>query len=430
VSATGRAGAERPAPTFGRRALLKYGALSAAGLGAAGLLGACSDTTTPVGAIAADADVGPGGLPLARPTRPVTLPIYAGNKAIASGLRPEAGPLQFYNWIDYINPAVIASFQRRYGVKVEISTFNTIDEAVAKLASGAVQFDVFVPETVFLEQLVVGRILQPLNHSYVPNLAANVWPSLADPWYDVGSRYSVPYTIYTTGIGWRADFLPRFDPVRSRDPWGSLWSEGPRISGKVGLLDDEHDGLTMGLLYRGFRDPNTESARQLSAARDALIELVRLTNLKFDTNEYQHLADGSLWLHQAWSGDMAAAPLYTPKGTPASVLRYWWPSDGRGPINNDMFGVLRGARNPVLAHLFLNHLLDPSVALTNFAFNYYQQPLNAMTPELLVKHGLIPPTLDSTIIREEQFRHGLVQGPLSEYGSVLWENAWAAVRSE
>ena len=409
---------------------MRYGALAAAGLGASGLLGACSDTTTPFGAIAADADRGPGGLSLARPDRPLELPIYRDNRPIASGLAPETGPLQFYNWIDYINPAVINSFQRRYGVKVEISTFNTIDEAVAKLASGAVQFDVFVPETVFLEQLVVGKILQPLNHSYLPNLAANVWPSLADPWYDVGSRYSVPYTIYTTGIGWRADFLPGFDPERYANPWSALWREGPRIAGKVGLLDDEHDGLTMGLLYHGFLDPNTEQAAQLSAARDALIELVRLTNLKFDTNEYQHLADGSLWLHQAWSGDMAAAPLYTPKGTPASVLRYWWPRDGRGPINNDMFGVLRGARNPVLAHLFLNHLLDPATALVNFAYNYYQQPLTAMTPELLVKHGLIPPTLDSTIIREEQFRHGLVQGPLSEYGAVLWENAWAAVRSE
>ena len=183
----------------------------------------------------------------------------------------------------------------------------------------------------------------------------------------------------------------------------------------------------MGLLHRGFRDPNTESASQLSAARDALIGLVKTTNLKFDTNEYQHLADGSLWLHQAWSGDMAAAPLYTPKGTPASVLRYWWPKDGRGPINNDMFGVLRGARNPVLAHLFLNHLLDNDEALKNFSFNYYQQPLNSMTPELLVSHKLIPPTLDSTIIREPQFKQGLVQGPLSQYGAVLWENAWAAV---
>ena len=206
-----------------RRSALKYGALAATGLSASGLLGACADSTTPVGAIAADADVGPGGLPLARPNRPVTLPIYHDNPPIASGLRPEAGPLQFYNWIAYINPDVVTDFEKKYKVKVQISTFNTIDEAVAKLASGAVQFDVFVPETVFLEQLVVGKILQPLNHSYLPNLAANVWPSLADPWYDVGSRYSVPYTIYTTGVGWRADFLPGFDPSKLANPWAALW---------------------------------------------------------------------------------------------------------------------------------------------------------------------------------------------------------------
>ena len=76
----------------------------------------------------------------------MTLPIYADNKAIASGLQPEKGPLQFYNWIDYINPDVVKSFEKKYGVNVQISTFNTIDEAVAKLASKVVQFDVFVPE--------------------------------------------------------------------------------------------------------------------------------------------------------------------------------------------------------------------------------------------------------------------------------------------
>jgi len=412
-----------------RRALLRRGALAAAGLGASGLLGACADTTTPVGAIAADADVGPGGLPLARPDRPVTLPIYRDNRAIASGLRPEAGPLQFYNWIEYINQDVINDFQRRYKVKVEISTFTTIDEAVAKLASGAVQFDVFVPETVFLEELVVGKILQPLNHSYLPNLAAHVWPSLQSPWYDVGSRYSVPYTVYTTGIGWREDFLPGFDPSRLAKPWGALWTEGPRIAGKVGLLDDQHDGMTMGLLERGILDPNTERPADLAAAKDALVRLVQATNLKFDTNEYQHLADGSLWLHQAWSGDMASAPYYLPKGTPAKVLRYWWPANGRGPINNDMFGVLRGARNPVLAHLFLNHVLDPDEAFKNFSFVGYQQPLNEMTPEAVIAHGLVPPNLRTTLIRDQQFRNGLVQGPLSQYGAVLWENAWAAVRS-
>ncbi len=190
----------------------------------------------------------------------MTLPIYADNKPIASGLVPEKGPLQFYNWIAYINPTVVKAFEKKYGVKVQISTFTTIDEAVAKLSSGAVQFDVFVPELVFLERLAVGKLLQPLNLSYIPNLQANVWPSLHSPWYDVGSRYTVPYTIYTTGHRLADRQAPR---VRSgealRNPWSALWVEGPKIAGKVGLLDDQHEGLTMGLLHNGVTDINTEN---------------------------------------------------------------------------------------------------------------------------------------------------------------------------
>jgi len=415
-----------------RRVFMRRAASAAAGLSVPGLLAACG-TTSPTGpsggSSTSTTPMGPGGLALARPDNPVTLPIYADNKAIASGLSPEKGPLQFYNWDQYINNDVVKAFEKKYGVKVQISTFTTIDEAVAKISSGTVQFDVFVPELVFLERLVVGKVLQPLNLSYIPNLQANVWPSLHSPWYDVGARYTVPYTIYTTGIGWRADKLPGFNPATMENPWSALWTEGPKISGKVGLLDDQHEGLAMGLLHNGVTNVNTEDPKLINASKEALVNLINTANLKFDTNEYQHLADGSLWLHQAWSGDMASTPFYAPKGTKASVFRYWWPDDGRGPINNDTFGVLKGAKNPVLAHLFLNFLLDTKQVFNNFNFTYYQQPINAMTPEALVSGGVIAPNLKSTIIRESQFKNGLVQGPLSQQGEVLWENAWAAVKS-
>jgi spermidine/putrescine transport system substrate-binding protein len=411
-----------------RRTFIKRAGATAASLAVPGLLEACG-TTAPVAATKAAAVTGPGGLPLARPTRPVTLPLYADNKAIASGLPPEKGPLQIYNWDSYINPDVVKDFQKKYGVKVQISTFTTIDEAVAKISSGAVQFDMFVPEVVFLEQLVVGKLLAPLNLSYIPNLQTNVWPSLHSPWYDVASRYTVPYTVYTTGIGWRTDKLPGFNPATLTNPWSALWVEGPKISGKVGMLDDQHEALAMGLLHDGVPDVNTEKPAYITAAQKAITQLVNQVNLKFDTNEYQHLADGSLWLHQAWSGDMASTPSYAPQGTKASAFAYWWPSDGRGPINNDTLSVLRGAKNPVLAHLFLNHVLDIDEAFKNFTYLYYQQPLSAMTPEAVVKQGLVAPNLDTTIIRESQFKNGLVQGPLSTTGEVLWENAWAALKS-
>jgi spermidine/putrescine transport system substrate-binding protein len=360
---------------------------------------------------------------------PVSLPIYNDNKAIPSGLKPEKGPLQFYNWQEYINPKVVKSFEQKYGVQVQISTFTTLDEAITKIQSGAVQYDMFCPETPDLEQLVVGKILAPLNLDYIPNLEANVWPALVNPWYDYGSQYTVPYTVYTTGIGWRTDKLPNFNPEHYSNPWSSMWIEGPKISGLVGMLDDQHDGMTLGLLHNGVTDVNTDSAKQLTAAQKSIQQLVSSANLKFDTNEYQQLASGALWLHQAWSGDMAAAPLYAPKGLPPTAFAYWWPPDGHGPIDNDMLAVVRGGKNPVLAHLFLNHCLDVETAFTNYEYIYYQQPLKAMTSAAVIARKLVPPNLRNTLIAEEQFKNGYVSGPLSTQAASLWETAWAAVRS-
>src|SRR5439155_9427715 len=95
-------------------------------------------------------------------------------------------------------------FAQGFGCKVEISTFNGVDAALAKLRTGQLDFDVYLPDPSFLGRLVLGKLIQPLNHSYLPTLS-NYWPQYQNPFYDVGSQYTVPYTIYTTGIGYRKD---------------------------------------------------------------------------------------------------------------------------------------------------------------------------------------------------------------------------------
>ncbi len=68
-------------------------------------------------------------------------------------------------------------------------------------------------------KLVAGDLLQPLNHELVPALEANNWGVFQDPYYDLGWRYSVPYTIYTTGVGYRRDHIPD-DVIHGMDnPW-------------------------------------------------------------------------------------------------------------------------------------------------------------------------------------------------------------------
>ena len=146
-----------------------------------------------------------GGVPLPRQDNPVKWPIFADNKPIASGLAPEKGAtLEIYNWVAYINEAVIKNFCKTHNCNYSLTTFNTMEEAISKLASGQLKFDVFFPTVDVLGQLIEAKFIRPLNQSYIPNMA-NTWSDYRNPFYDQGWQYTTPYSIYTTGMAWRKD---------------------------------------------------------------------------------------------------------------------------------------------------------------------------------------------------------------------------------
>jgi spermidine/putrescine transport system substrate-binding protein len=404
-------GGTRRRPELSRRQALQRGFAAAllAG-GGATVLDACASYL-----------VGPNNIPLPRPNHPVMWPV-AGNAAIASNLKPETGAtLQVYNWVAYINQAVVNSFAKKYNCKVEVTTFNTMNEALAKLRSG-LKFDVLMGATIdVLGDLIESKLVQPLNHSYISNIH-QAWPDFQNPYYDQGWRYTVPYTIYTTGIAWRKDKVPE-NPYTMRNPWREMFFQ-PKYKGKIAILDDYREGISLGLMMNGIYNLNTTNKDQISLSRQTLQQLAAAVDVQIDNNDYSEVPDGQTWIHHAWSGDMAAAPEYMPKGVPVDVVGYWFPRDGKGPIANDTNTVLRSASNPVLAHLFLNYLLDEPVAVENISWNGYMQPLNAITPELLVKEQILPPSLMSTAVLPTDFRRGVGELQLPVDADALWQQAW------
>ena len=118
-----------------------------------------------------------------------------------------------------------------------------------------------------------------------------------------------------------------------------------------------------------------------------------------------------------------------PKGVNVDVIGYWFPPDGRGPVANDTITVLKGAPNPVLAHLFLNYMLDFDNVMTNISFNGYMQPINGVTPQRLVKEQLLPPSLMSTAVLPSYFRRGVMQLQIPVATNALWQQAWLKAKS-
>jgi spermidine/putrescine transport system substrate-binding protein len=404
-------------PALSRRGFLKQAAGAGLLMGGAGsLLEACGSSASSTSATSS--------IPLPRPSHPVTWPTFSGNKAIASGLKPEQGAtLQVYNWVAYINDQCLKDFEKKYNCKVQLTTFNTMSEAMSKLRSGQLNFDVFFPTVDQMGNLVEGKLIQPLNHSYIPNIS-QAWPDFQNPFYDGKWQYTVPYTIYTTGIAWRKDHVSE-NPYTMANPWAMPWQA--KYKGKVAILDDYRESISLGLMKNGIFDLNTTSASQIAKAQQSLQDLSQLVNVHIDNNDYSNVPSGQIWIHYAWSGDMAGSPGYLPKGVSPDVLGYWFPTDGKGPVGNDTMTVLAGAKNPVLAHLFLNYMLDLPNVLTNISFNGYMQPLTAVTPQRLVKEGLLAPNLTSTAVLPSYFRRGVSELQLPATADQQWQQAWLAV---
>jgi spermidine/putrescine transport system substrate-binding protein len=194
----------------------------------------------------------------------------------------------------------------------------------------------------------------------------------------------------------------------------------------VAILDDYREGISLGLMKNGIFNLNTTNPTQIANSGKALQNLSSLSNMQINNNDYTQIPSGQIWIHHAWSGDIAAAESYMPKGVPVDVVGYWFPTDGKGPVGNDLITVLRGASNPVLAHLFMNYMLDLQNALTNISWNGYMQPLTGVTPQRLVKEQILPPSLMSTVVLPSYFRRGVMELQLPLTTNLLWERAWQA----
>lgn len=409
----------RPRPQLARRDLLRGGMWLTVGLGAAPLLSACGDKGS------ASIEGGKAPYPLARPSHPVTLGIKDSNPPIDDGLEPESGgDFKILNYSDYMAPGVMKAFGKKHNVNVQVTPYNNYDEMLAKIRAPGESFDLVFPGPSVLSKMVYAELLQPLNHSYIPNLA-NLWQEYQDPWYDRQARYTVPYTIYGTGVLYRTDRVSEV-PANGYD---LMWDK--QYAGKVYILDDLGEAIGMSLLRNGITtDINTGNAEYVSKATDSLIELIDLVDVKVNINAYSEIPEGTATVHQGWSGDAIAGQYYLPKGVTPEVYAYWRPDEPtERVIGSDVIAIPKSAQKPVLAHLMINDLLDEKIGLQNFGWNGYQPPITKFDADFLVKEGYIPKNIMNAVIVPEDFDSGLTFYEVSPATEALWRNNWSRFKA-
>ena len=220
---------------------------------------------------------------------------------------PKAGSaLRIYNYADYLSPRVIKYFEKKYGVDVQLSTFNDADEALTKIASERARVRPLLPELRLARQAGPGRpgaAAQPTTTSPTTPTSGR---SFTDPWYDRGARYTIPYTVYTHRASagaptWRVDLTAWTTPTTS--------SGTPKYSRQHGdprrLAHRDGDGAAA----QRVQDINSTNPKDLAIiARRQLLDLRKTMNPKVTISMYSDMPAGQYGLRSCGPATRSTRP--------------------------------------------------------------------------------------------------------------------------
>jgi spermidine/putrescine transport system substrate-binding protein len=317
-----------------RRQLLARAGVAAGGLSAASLLAACGSAATS---------------------------LTAGSQSWWDRQRP-TGQLVFANWplyIDYSNwlkdHPTLNEFSRDTGIQVtyeEVIDNNEpfFQKIAPRLKAGRpLGYDLIVMTNGWqLSQLIENGWVIPLDHQLLPNFAAYASPIVKSPIYDPGNRHTIPWQSGFTGIAYNSKKITR--PITSiKDLWD------PAFTGRVGMMSDNTDLGTGGMLYLGI-DPANSTEADWRAAAAVLASQRGQVRGYYDQRYINALESGETWISQAWSGDIFQANAY---GHPE--LRFVVPEEGVMHWTDNMM-IPMNADNPLSAITWMNYYYEPNVA--------------------------------------------------------------------
>ncbi len=320
--------------------------------------------------------------------------------------------IYFFNWADYIDPALKKKFKQETGITVVDSFFDSNDDLFGKLKAGQGGYDLICPGGYLVSIFRKSDMLQPLHMEHIPSFSQILTPLqkpvFDDPSQQDGLKYSVPYMYGTAGIGVRTDVIST--PVTS---WDTMWD--PANKGKITMLNAERTCIGQTLLYLGY-SLNTTDPKQVDEATAKLIEQKPLV-LKYEASGLPRTMASGVPLVNCYDGDAAIAK----RDIGAKKLDYVLPSEG-AYFWVDNLAIPKSAASPYGAHLFIEFLTKAENSAQNSTWIGYQTP-NEQAFALI----------DDPIVRslrptDAQWAQGEIAMDLGEF-ETYYVQAWAKVKS-
>jgi spermidine/putrescine transport system substrate-binding protein len=280
--------------------------------------------------------------------------------------------LRIYIWAEYMDEAVMTKeFETKFGIKVRIDHFESVEEMMAKLQSGgANQYDLVCLNDYVMEAALSMNMVQKLDHSKIPNLK-NLMPRFYNDYYDPGCNYHVPFQWGFTGMLYRKDKIA----AKDAQSW-SLVFDPNKLQGPFYLLDSQQEMISLTMNYLGY-DPNSYKTDQLKAAIDLLVKTKKRSTclgFKGGVGARDEVASGTAQVSIVYNGDALRVVGENPQS-----LGFTVPKEGTFMFLDNL-SMTKNAPNPEAAYKWLNWMLEPKIGAAISNYCQYATPNKASIP--------------------------------------------------
>jgi spermidine/putrescine transport system substrate-binding protein len=341
------------AAPVGRRGFLRGAGLAGLGAVAPGLLSSCG---TPAAKQTASSCVSHDASATEKTLHFSNWPLYMDEKKVKRGGKKVT-----------VFPT-LEKFQKETGIKVDYVTdvndnsefFGVVRNQLADCQPTG--RDIFVLTDYMAARTVDLGWIQKLQKDKVPNLAANLVPSLKSPSWDKKREYSAPWQSGLTGIAYNSKLtkeVKSFEELLTR----------PDLKGKVSMLTEMHDTMLFMLLLVGA-DPGKFTEAEFGKAIDRLRKAVDAKQIRaFTGNEYaQDLAKGNVVACEAWSGDVIQLQFDNPD------IKFVAPEEGLSIWSDNML-IPNRSEHRANAEKLIDYYYEPQVAAELAAWVNYICPV-------------------------------------------------------
>jgi len=300
--------------------------------------------------------------------------------------------LHLYNWNNYIAPETVKRFEDACKCEVVQTYYSDNEELLAKLAAGAKGYDVLVPTSNAVQALIRGNQLRPLDMAKIPN-AKNVDPAFMNSKFDPGNKFSVPYAMSTTIIGYNEEKMKELG--LPTDTWAVIFDPKylAKVKGRVTVLDSPNELFAAALKYLGYSANDTDEKHWKEAAD--VIKKAKPYWAAFNASSYiKELTVGNIWLVHGYSNDIFQANLDAQAAGRKFKIVQGMPKEG-AVLAVDNMVIHKDAPRPDLGLAFIDFMADGknSAELTNLigSGNPNTAAAQYIKPELKALPAVFPP---------------------------------------